>query len=143
MTHAEPTTTSARRGRVLVVDDERAVARGIARVLGRLHDVEVVDSARDACTLLEEDDGFDVILTDLLMPGFSGMDLYLWVKADRPHLLERVAFMTGGVLDDEVQAFVDGVDSPFFDKPMEPIRLREAIAGMVTASRGGARREAG
>ena len=62
-------------GRVLVVDDHAAARESMVDVLRHAgHEVESSGSAVHALPLLEEDDRFDVVLTDLQMPGMDGLE---------------------------------------------------------------------
>jgi len=62
--------------RILVVDDDDLHRRQLER-LYRFYDYDVVgvDSAEDALTRLEKDDDIDLVVTDLRLPGLSGIDL--------------------------------------------------------------------
>ncbi|MEM7249615.1 MAG: ATP-binding protein [Acidobacteriota bacterium] len=62
--------------RVLVVDDEDAVRKVVARML-EAQGIEVVEAADGAAalTMFEEANEFDVVLTDVSMPGFGGLEL--------------------------------------------------------------------
>jgi hypothetical protein len=66
----------ARRARVLVIDDEAAVASAMARMLRKEHDVMVETDGRKVAALLASGAEFDVIFCDLMMPGMTGMDLF-------------------------------------------------------------------
>ena len=74
-------------GRVLVVDDDRAVGtvlKGQLRQAG--HDAVWVGSAKEALEQVEAD-AFDVILTDLRMPGMSGLELLAKAHREQPGAL--------------------------------------------------------
>jgi CheY-like chemotaxis protein len=66
--------------RLLLVDDEDAIQRMFSRYLTRRgHRVEVASDGREALgaiDALDEGEAYDVILTDLRMPGMSGDALY-------------------------------------------------------------------
>ncbi len=79
-----------RRSRVLVVDDEARIARGLARALRREHDVYTLTSAREALKCLTEDDSFDAVLCDVMMPEMTGVDLHRELEQWRPDLAARV-----------------------------------------------------
>jgi len=70
------------RKRVLIVDDEAAIRNIWTHVFRRLgHEAEEVSNGTDALKALESGD-FDVLLTDLRMPGMSGLDLITALERD-------------------------------------------------------------
>jgi PAS domain S-box-containing protein len=120
-----------RRGRVLVVDDEPIIAKVVRRTLTGEHDVVGVTSAREALELLGRGTHFDVILTDLMMPEMTGMELYAELgRLDVEHT-RRVVFLTGGAFTPSARAFLDGVPNPSLDKPFDAQQLRLVIASLV------------
>jgi CheY-like chemotaxis protein len=108
-----------RRGRVLVVDDEPALASALARSIERDHEVVVIASGRDALERLRRDDTFDVILCDLIMPQVTGMDLYDELHRTSPALADRIIFMTGGSFTTRARDFLAKVSNPALDKPFD------------------------
>ncbi len=81
--------------RILVVDDEPAIAEMCRQILTRLgYQVATRSSAEDALTALREaDGGFDLVVTDLVMPGLNGHALACAVHEISPKL--PVLLMTG------------------------------------------------
>jgi CheY-like chemotaxis protein len=116
--------TSKTRGRVLIIDDEPAVATSLSRVL-RGHDVSIATSGPVALEQLSE--GFDLVLCDLMMPGQSGMDLYEEVRRRHPGLEERFVFITGGTISEKSQDFIASIPNRCLRKPFEPSLLRELL----------------
>jgi PAS domain S-box-containing protein len=132
VTRAEPSPPSVaraaeRRGRVLVVDDERLVGVALRRMLCREHDVEVVTSAADALARLLQGPPFDVILCDLMMPVTTGMDLHAELVRSAPDQAERIVFLTGGAFTPRARAFLDGVPNSRLEKPFTMHTLRELV----------------
>jgi CheY-like chemotaxis protein len=121
---------SRRRARVLVVDDEPALALTLRCVLERDHDVVTAGEGRAAIALLENGD-FDLILCDLGMPGLSGDAVYERIAAARPELAARFVFMTGGAFTARLQGFLDRVPNARLQKPF-PIAALEELIGTVT-----------
>jgi len=117
---------SARSATVLVVDDEQAIGLAIRRVLAT-HAVTVVTTAQAALDLLAEGKEFDVVLTDLMMPGMSGMELYREMVRRDPKVAETVVFLTGGAFTAEAHAFLDGVGNERINKPFDSKALREMV----------------
>ena len=66
--------------KILIVDDERSILELLKTVFQKQgYRVETSLSARKALDMIEED-SFDLILTDIKIPGMSGMDLLKKVK---------------------------------------------------------------
>jgi CheY-like chemotaxis protein/anti-sigma regulatory factor (Ser/Thr protein kinase) len=118
------------RAAVLVVDDEPALGSTIRRVL-RHHDVTAVVKAEDALALLADGRKFDVVLSDLMMPGMSGMDLYAELLRKYPETAQRVVFLTGGAFTPEANAFLDRVDNERMEKPFDSGALRKLVARLA------------
>lgn len=83
-----------RRLRVLLVDDQTLVLRATASMLREL-DVVTVGSAAEALAKLAEGTHFDLVVSDVSMPGMSGPELYVKIRERFPHLAERVLFLSG------------------------------------------------
>lgn len=99
--------------RLLVVDDEPEIRRGLQAMLRRFGRVDVAESAAEARALLSPGVRYDLVLCDLMMPGESGEELYGWITSARPDLATRVAYVTGGgprVLG--ISSTVTSVDGP-------------------------------
>lgn len=81
--------------RVLVVEDEAHLRSLQRRILGRLNArVHEASSVDEALHLLHGYE-FDAVVSDVKMPGASGVDLYHWILTERPELGERFLFITG------------------------------------------------
>jgi len=117
----------ARRGHVLIVDDERLIGSVARRILATEHTVTVTNSAREAFTWIREGQTFDVILCDLMMPDLDGIDLFLQLQQLRPALAEHVVFMTGGAFTARASKFLAEVPNSRIGKPFDPASLRNAI----------------
>lgn len=98
---------------ILIVDDEVQVARSIERLLHRHgYDVRTARSGPEALRLL---DGIDLLLTDIGMPGMSGLELVAEVK--RLHPAVRCCVMSGDAGAEGMESaspLVDGrIGKPF------------------------------
>jgi len=123
---------AARRGRVLVVEDDELVGVAIRRTLAE-HDVTLVTSAEDALARLAAGPAFDVILCDLMLPEVSGVDLHARIAAARPEQAARMIFLTGGAFTPRARAFLEKAPHARLEKPFDPAELRaivnERVAG--------------
>jgi CheY-like chemotaxis protein len=122
-----------RRKSVLVVDDEPGVVAILIEVLGGDgHAVEVAANGQEAMSKLEEI-AFDVIVCDILMPIMDGLAFYSMLEARQPHLLTRVIFLTGDILNPRTQTFLQQVSSPVLEKPFALKNVREAVGRILQA----------
>lgn len=115
------------RGSVLVVDDEELVGRALERVLARQHDVVAVRSVDAALELIRGGADFQVIVSDLMMPEKSGMDLFKTLAISHPGLEARIVFITGGAFTPSARAFLDTVPNARLEKPFLPEQLRALV----------------
>jgi CheY-like chemotaxis protein len=128
----EPATTEGGSETVLLVEDERAVARLAESLLRRLgYRVLTAHSAADAMALsLAHQDEIDLVLTDVVMPGASGRVLIEELRLTRPGI--RMLYMSGYPADSIVRYGVEEGEVPFLQKPFTMATLsqkvREALA---------------
>lgn len=106
---------------ILVVDDEQDVREGLRRILTRHgYHTQTAATAEEALIVMD-DDPFDLVLTDLQMPGMDGLDLLKRVKQRAPQI--PVVIITAyGTTDVVIQALRQGV-SDFITKPFRPSEL--------------------
>ncbi len=131
----EPTATAAspdahnaaRRGHVLVIDDEPMVALAVRRTLQSEHDVTMCQSATEALRLVDSGIKFDVILCDLMMPQVTGIDFFRIVSQRAPEQAARVIFLTGGAFTPRARAFLDETGNQRMEKPFDPQNLRAVV----------------
>jgi PAS domain S-box-containing protein len=126
----QPKATAERPAIVLVVDDEPSIGSAIRRVLRR-HDVTVVTTAQDALDILATGKEFDLVLSDLMMPGMSGMEMYRTLLKLSPKTAARLVFLTGGAFTPEAQVFLDGISNERLEKPFVASKLREMVENLV------------
>ena len=118
---------AARRGRILVIDDESLVTRSVKRILSKEHDVVALVAAKDALALCTQGETFDVILCDLMMPDMTGMDLHGELSRIAPSVADRMIFMTGGAFTAEARRFLSETPKEHLEKPFDPANLRAIV----------------
>src|SRR4051794_18570545 len=111
--------------RILVIDDEDVIRMLVMEILESAgHDVTGADSAECALGLLEESD-FDLVVSDVVMPGLSGLELLEAVRARRASL--PVVLVTGaGTYDTLSQALTRGA-AGLVTKPFAHAELQSAV----------------
>jgi CheY-like chemotaxis protein len=117
---------------VLVVDDEPLILKVVAQILGVEHDVTCDASARAALERFRSGQRFDVVLCDLMMPSFTGIDLYDALVEIDPKQARTMLFLTGGAFTPRAQAFLDRIENATIEKPFNQAtllrRVREFLA---------------
>lgn len=123
------------RGRVLVIDDDPVLLSLMCKILSIDHDVDGNAEPHDALARIERGERYDVILCDLMMPTMSGVDLYTRIARFAPHVARRMMFLTAGAFTEKARSFLASGDVTWFEKPIEPDRLREIVSERVAAAR--------
>ena len=84
--------------RILLVEDEPLVGRFVSRTLERGgFKVTLLDSADVACVRLQGGETFDLVLTDIGLPGnMDGVDLARWIARERPEIAVLISSGLGG-----------------------------------------------
>jgi DNA-binding NtrC family response regulator len=132
------TGTAERSARLLLVDDDEAACRLLSEVLEReAYRVVSALSADEAIVKLDEDGPFDAVLTDLIMPRKSGLDLLRIVRGRDPQALVLVltAFGDAAAAGEAIRAGA----YDFISKPYDIAALR-ATLGRALGRRGMAKR---
>jgi signal transduction histidine kinase/CheY-like chemotaxis protein len=129
----EPASVAPPRGRIFVVDDDPAVTRALARLLGRSAQVAIETGAEQALCRLAEGPRPDAILCDVMMPGLSGPAFHDRLRAVDPELARRVVFITGGAVTEAIAKAVAATGQPCVEKPPERDALARAIASVQPA----------
>jgi CheY-like chemotaxis protein len=124
-------TRAGRRGRVLIVEDDRMVADVIRRFINREHDVRMVGHAQEALQLVTREPCFDVILCDLMMPQMTGQELFEALSKVQPEQAERMVFMTGGPFTPGARRFLGSVRNHRIEKPFDLQALRRLLNELV------------
>jgi len=113
--------------KLLIIEDDPAIARGLIRLLKQDHEVQWAPDIAEAKTLVLRT-VFDGILSDVMMPAGSGADFHRWLVVHHPHLLPRMAFMTGGMAS-EMSGYVRGTGAPVLEKPFLLGPLNDVLRG--------------
>jgi CheY-like chemotaxis protein len=111
--------------KVLVVDDDPVVRKSFDRVLsGKGYAVITAEGGEEALHKLDEE-RYDIVYSDIRMPGMSGLEVAENVKARRPWT--PVVIITGyGTAAAEARAKAAGVSS-FLHKPLSPEMIEDSV----------------
>ena len=136
---AKPEANKSQEGvgkKILLVDDEHILLEMIREGLKRHgYEITTVNNGENALRELHARN-FDAICTDLKMPGLNGRQLYEWVRTSRPEAARRVIFMTGDVINEPLQMFLDQEQLACLHKPFSVADLRQAIKNVLKETNG-------
>ncbi|OHB76890.1 MAG: hypothetical protein A2Z34_10145 [Planctomycetes bacterium RBG_16_59_8] len=117
--------------RLLVVEDEPSIREIVSMFLGSLaYDIDTAESGTDAIAKLEEN-AYDAIVSDIKMPGKSGIDLYEHLQERFPHLARRILFITGDMITPETNRFLAESGCPWIAKPFDLTDLLRKLQTIV------------
>ena len=118
--------------RVLVIDDEALIGTAIRRILTKQGmEVVVVERGREGIALVTDGEHFDAIFCDMMMPDFSGVDVYDALRAKAPSMMSRVIFMTGNAFSAREHDLFSGTKNVRIEKPFLPADLSGAVAEVL------------
>jgi DNA-binding NtrC family response regulator len=113
------------------VDDERGIAELLAEMLA--HEgfaVDVSFNGEQAIAELKRS-SYDLVLSDVRMPGLDGPALLRWLESHCPELVERLVFVTGDTLGLGTGSPIDKLRRPIIEKPVTLDELRRIINGAL------------
>ena len=110
------------RSRMLIVDDEPEITSILHDLFAEMHNCATAGSAEEAIQLVRENE-YDLVVSDITMPGMSGLDLIPRVKAMSPN---TVVVMVSGM--QTVESAIDALRLGAFDYVMKPFDLRQVEA---------------
>ena len=132
----EPTDGAAGKPLALIIDDERSVRMALTRYFERTGwRVEEAEDGASALQLLERPaaSNYRLVITDLRMPGKTGLEVHDWLAAHRPELFGRLILATGDVASPSIREFMQRTPRPVLEKPFE----LSTLATLVTRVTGG------
>jgi hypothetical protein len=131
---AQPGAAAGTALRILVVDDEDSVRRVVSRFLrGRGHHVDEASDGRAALDLLESTRHaapFDVIVSDLRMPGLGGDELLTRLREAGDGMDRRLVFFSGDTASAEAARVLGASRVPVLAKPISLSELARAVESM-------------
>lgn len=120
-------------GRILVVDDEGSV-RGLAASALERAGFRVVAAAdgEEGLVRLDHDEDVDLMVVDLALPGFVGMELLDGIRIRRPDI---PVLLCSADPDDAEEVAKQGALAGFLAKPYDARQLNRAVAKLIRAAR--------
>ena len=118
---------------ILVIDDEKRIREGCYKILRKENcSVEMAENGESGLKMLAEKH-YDIILTDLMMPGIGGMEVLAKVREQHPDSVSIV--ITGfATLEHSIEAMKKGAFD-FIPKPFTPDQLRVVVSKAIQMTR--------
>jgi len=125
MDHSAPT--------ILVVDDEPRICKLLTELLSREgYVVHTANDANQALALLDNDH-YDMVISDLKMPGMDGFELIESIKRNHPHIA-AIMITAYATVETAVQALRHGTDD-YVTKPFDINELKKVVGRTLEAKR--------
>jgi CheY-like chemotaxis protein len=119
---------------ILIVDDEVEIAETLAEILTRDgHRADIVDNGAAALEQLARQ-RYDLVLSDLRMPGLDGASIYGEIVRRHQRLAARTVFITGDMLSDSARRFLAASGRPALQKPFDAVEVRRVVAEVARAA---------
>jgi DNA-binding NtrC family response regulator len=122
--------------KVLVVDDEESILKGIRLNLGRSFDITLANGSQEALSIFNEEGPFEVVVSDMRMPGMDGATMLRKIKEENPDVM---TILLTGHADFEFggsQALQSGLLFKILNKPCPPQKLAAAITAAIEEKNG-------
>jgi NADH:ubiquinone oxidoreductase subunit E len=120
--------------RILIVDDEPVVIKSAERVLrGEGYNVEGALGGREAIMKIEQN-GYDLVFTDLKMPEVEGITLIKWIKKTKPAI--GIIIITGYPSQDTIKEALELGIIDYVPKPFTPAVLIDVTERAVEWAKG-------
>src|SRR6266550_3081501 len=120
---------------VLLIDDEEGLRRAVVSFLKRrgMHVIAVEDGG-DALRVLRRE-RFDVIISDVRMPGMSGGEFLERLRREHPAMVKRLIFTTGDTFAADTSSLLRDAGVPSLVKPYDFAKLEEVVRKVAEAAK--------
>ena len=109
---------------LLIVDDDNNVRETLHDLLAETHECHTADRAEQALAYLEVQN-YDVVLTDISMPGLSGREILKRIRAEHP--TTPVIVISGTSAKGDAKELLESGAFAYFSKPFQLIDIEEAV----------------
>ena len=115
--------------KILVVDDEKIIVRSVQMILkAEGYNIEGASSGKDAILKMEQN-SYNIVLTDLMMPEMDGISLIRWLKVNRPDV--GVVILTGYPSQETIKEALELGIIDYVPKPFTPAVLLDVTQRAV------------
>lgn len=121
--------------KILLAEDDQSMRDFLTLALTKAgHDVSVAANGIEALDILEKDRNFELLLTDIVMPGMDGIELSQMATNACPHI--KVMFITGfaAVAMGQKQSNVSSANTKILSKPFHLKELVNQVDKLLDAA---------
>ena len=117
--------------RLLVVDDEPGIREVLQELL--MASGYTVDTAADGSQALKhiESNHYDLVISDLCMPGVDGPELHRRIRAEDDGLARRMIFLTGDTVSPKSRMFLEESGNRWLTKPFNLTDIQDAVRTLL------------
>lgn len=115
--------------KVLYVDDDPMLRIATQRMLKTQYDVTLAENGIMALDLIQKEH-FDCIISDIQMPGLTGIQLHALIAEKYPEIAARFIFLSG-----EEESKLRSLPNKYLSKPANVRDLREAVQEVINGGR--------
>jgi len=120
---------------ILLVDDEEGLRRALVNFLKRRGmEVTAVEDGGDALRVLRRR-SFDVIVSDVRMPGMSGGEFLERLRREHPRMVQRLIFTTGDTFATDTSTLLRDAGVPSLVKPYDFSKLESVVREVAAAAK--------
>ncbi|UCH97146.1 MAG: HDOD domain-containing protein [Candidatus Aminicenantes bacterium] len=114
-------------GKILIVDDEGYLLDLMKEILLNEGDFEIITttSGEEAIELIDRDNGFDLVISDIRMPDVDGMQVYDFLKSKQ--MESRVMMVTADPFSEDVALFLKKNRIRYLRKPFELMKFKQLV----------------
>jgi PAS domain S-box-containing protein len=117
--------------RLLIVDDEPGIVEVLSAVLGDGgYRIESATNGREAMERIRYQN-YDLIISDLCMPGMSGESLYKTLVQTNPAQARRIIFLTGDTVSSQSRGFLESTGNRWLSKPFNIAEIEEVVGNFL------------
>jgi CheY-like chemotaxis protein len=126
---------SRRPKRVLIADDDTDVCTLLARVLVPVCQVTTVHDAEAALAMLASSQPFDMIISDFMLPGITGIEFVSRVRSHERSIRTPILMISGHDPRDVGDLARKAGADAFLNKPFTLVQLRKAVDSLLGGAR--------
>ena len=128
---AEPIKVSSKDKSVMVVEDDRDMARLIGEILSDGYDIIYASNGSDALEKIKAGASPSLVVSDIIMPQMDGIELTKSLKSNLATSHIPIVLLSAEVPDTLMQESLEGGADAYLEKPFSPKQLRSTVDNLI------------